>query len=86
MSYFEILLIVLGEIDKVELTIWNRANCGGEYVYVEITHEDSTCETGKVGGFYQKNKLLWSKTPTESQLDVWLNGIYMVSKKIDHTT
>ena len=60
----------LGQIESMELKISDAYESGGDSVYVEITHEDSTCETGKISSFYRDNVLLWTKTPTENTLDV----------------
>ena len=75
--------IVPVQIEQVELTTWGTSGCGGQNIYVEITHGDSTCQTGKSPGFSGRDILLWSKTPTDDRAtqNVWLNGIYRVLKR-----
>ena len=71
MSYSEMILIVLGQIDRVELIISDWDGSGGYDVYVEITHDNLICETDKIPSFSKKQTLLclfpWSITEVTSR-------------------
>ena len=68
-------LSVSGKVEKIELTIHNTNQCGGNSAYVELVQDSISCKTKDKGEFDKGTTLVW----TASSLDTCLEKEFDVS-------